>query len=79
MAEGLAAKRAQQRIDRAKERQALEQFTVTLAHPDHLTGELVRVTTILTNALFVAAGFHRQNYGLWRKRRVQGSLNATTA
>lgn len=62
----LAARRRQREADR----QALEAARAELKAVDTLMHELNEAATVLLEATLSAAGFHRVNYGPWRKRRA---------
>lgn len=61
------------------DRQAVQEEQARLAGPDELTSELIRVAEVIQEAALFAAGYHRQNYGKWRKKRVQEESNRETA
>lgn len=65
-AQALAARRQR----RADERLAVERAGAELRTVDALMAELDEAATLLMEAALLAAGFHRPNHGVWRKRRI---------
>jgi hypothetical protein len=55
--------------------QTLQAEQARLAGPDSLIEELVAVTESLMTATLLASGYHRQNYGRWRKRHGKDERN----
>jgi len=64
-AETLAARRKQRAVDRRAVEIAESQVRVA----DDLTTALDEAAALLLEAVLLVAGFHRVNYGPWRKRR----------
>src|SRR5438445_127336 len=64
-----AAAVAYAQAQREADRQAVLAESARLAGPDRLTAELVGVGQLLLEATLLASGYHRTNYGRWRKRR----------
>jgi hypothetical protein len=54
---------------RQADAQAVQEEQARLASPDGLIAELNAVTELLMVATLLASGYHRQNYGRWRKKR----------
>jgi hypothetical protein len=68
-AQAAAAAVARSQARRNADRRAVQEERGRLAGPDGLMAELVGVTQVLLDAALLAKGFHRLNYGRWRKRR----------
>ncbi len=68
-AEAAAQALATRRKQRAADRLAVENAESKLRAVDELMGELDEAATLLLEAVLIAEGFHRENYGPWRKRR----------
>ena len=67
---GMAARRAEEaRPTRLSQKDALRLEREQLDGPERLLEELDRACTFLMEANLMAAGFHRHNYGPWRRRR----------
>lgn len=64
-----AASLAERRERRDADCRAVEEARSELAAADDLMGTLDTAATVLLEAALLAAGFHRTNYGPWRKRR----------
>ena len=60
---------AEARANRAAERAALAALREQLAGPDRALSELETASDQLLEAGLLAAGYHRTNYGPWRRRR----------
>lgn len=69
-AEGAAAVLEERRQRRAAERQLVERLGAELRAVDALMAALDASATAVFEAALLAAGYHRRNYGPWRKRRV---------
>ena len=70
---GLRAQRAAQAAAEAQlraeaERRALTAERTRLAEADGLTDEVLNAVQVLVEAVLLAHGFHRANYGPWRRR-----------
>jgi hypothetical protein len=64
---------ADRRNRREADRQAVFDAQAACSTADKLLAELDEAATALMEALLIVAGFHRHNYGPWRrKRNVQG-------
>jgi hypothetical protein len=63
---------AHRRGRREAERRAIQAERDLLRTADELTAELDAAATLLTEAVLLAAGFHRTNFGPWRRRRDHG-------
>src|SRR5262249_42189947 len=74
-AEALARAKAQ----REAERQAIQSERASLAEADRLTAQLIAAADLLLNAALLASGYHRVNYGKWRRRRGQEEHGSPTA
>ena len=75
-----AADVARSEARRQADRQAVHDEQARLARPDGLSEELVRVAELLMEATLLATGFHRRNYGKWRRKRSgKDEENRTTA
>ena len=79
---GSAAKRAaaglaRGRADRVATRQRLEAAAAQFVAIDGLLAELEAVGDVLFEAFLIAEGFHRPNYGRWRRRRDHGRHRST--
>jgi hypothetical protein len=68
-AEAAARDLAQHRERREAERRAAEQRRAELRPVEQSMAALDEGARLLMEALLLAAGFHRPNYGPWRKRR----------
>jgi hypothetical protein len=68
-ARAAAAAVARSQSLRAADQRAVQEEKGRLAGPDGLVAELVSVAQLLLEATLLAEGFHRFNYGKWRKRR----------
>jgi hypothetical protein len=68
-AQAAAAAVARSQAQRNADHQAVQEERGRLAEPDGLMAELVGLTQLLLEATLLAKGFHRLNYGRWRKRR----------
>jgi hypothetical protein len=66
-----AAAVARARALRAAERQAVLDEQARLAGPEGLTSALIQVAQVALEATLLVCGFHRQNYGKWRRKREQ--------
>jgi hypothetical protein len=64
---------------RQADAQAIQEEQARLAGPDAVTEELVAVADLLMEATLLATGFHRWNYGRWRKKRDQEERNRAAA
>lgn len=64
-AEAIARRRDQREADRRAVRVARDASRAA----DEMTAELDAAATVLMEAALLAAGFHRTNYGPWRRRR----------
>jgi hypothetical protein len=56
------------RLERQRERRAREAEAAREAPAERLGRELTECCGLVTSAVLVAAGFHRQDRGAWRKR-----------
>ena len=54
---------------READRQAVREEQARLAGPDALTDELVAMAESMMEATLLAGGFHRPNFGPWRRKR----------
>lgn len=74
-----AAVVAQAKMQCEADRQAVQEEQAQLAGPDGLALELITVADLLMNATLLAAGYHRLNYGIWRRKRrgKEGNAAAT--
>ena len=71
---------ARSQTQRKEDHQAVREEQGRLAGPDSLMDELVGVAQLLLEATLLAQGFHRPNYGAWRrKRRGKQEGTRTTA
>jgi hypothetical protein len=70
-AEAAAAELEARRKRRADERLAVERAVAELRAVDALMAGVNEAATLVMEAALLAAGFHRPNYGVWRKRRVK--------
>ena len=77
MAEKAILSAKMQRKDRLAERQAVLDETVRTQPAMALTDEIDVTTQLIFEASMLVAGFHRPNYGRWRKRRDVGYSNTT--
>ncbi|QJW94611.1 hypothetical protein [Frigoriglobus tundricola] len=68
-ADAAAAALEARRKRRADERLAVERVRSELGAVDALMAELDAGATLVMEAALYAAGYHRPNYGPWRKRR----------
>jgi hypothetical protein len=64
-----AAAVARAKALREADRQALLEEQARLAGADDDTEQLAEVGTVLFEASLLVSGFHRQNYGPWRRKR----------
>ena len=64
-ADAIARRRDQRKADRQAVRVARDASRAA----DDLTAELDAAATLLTEAVLLTAGFHRSNFGPWRRRR----------
>jgi hypothetical protein len=77
-----AAAVARRRVAREEDRQAVLDLQAVLAPIDRLNMELDEGVRLLLEAYLLASGFHRINYGCWRKwrkGREQGSETGARA
>ena len=74
-----AANVARSEARREADGRAVLEEQVRLSGPDSSIEELVAVTELAVEATLLAAGFHRWNYGRWRKKRGKDEGNRTTA
>ena len=72
-----AARLARSRADRVTTGQRLEATAAQLAAIDGLMAELEATAGVLFEAFLIAEGFHRPNYGRWRRRRGHGRQQST--
>lgn len=70
-ADAAAAELAARKKCRADERQAVERAAAELRAVDVLMAGLDDAAALVLEATLLAAGYHRRNYGKWRKRRVR--------
>ncbi len=70
-ADAAAAELAARRKRRTYERLAVERTRAELRAVDAMMAELDRAASLVLEATLLAAGYHRQNYSRWRKRRVR--------
>jgi hypothetical protein len=68
-AQAAAAAVARSQARRNADRRAVQEERGRLAGPNGLMAELVGVTQLLLDATLLSNGYHRPNYGKWRKRR----------
>jgi hypothetical protein len=70
-AAGEAAARAidQRRAQREADRRAIREAETALAAVDRLMDDLGEAAAVLVEAVLLGEGFHRRNYGRWRRRR----------
>jgi hypothetical protein len=66
-----AAVVARSKAQRNADRQAVQEEQALLAGPEGVMVELIQVAHLLMEGTLLASGFHRLNYGKWRKRRVK--------
>ena len=64
-----AADVARCKARRQADRQAVHDEQARLAVPDGLMGELVAMAESMMEATLLAGGFHRPNFGPWRRKR----------
>src|SRR5947209_5687281 len=64
-----AAAVARSQAQRDADRQAVQEEQARLAGPDGLTVELIQVAQLILEASLLSSGYHRLNFGKWRKRR----------
>src|SRR4051794_558009 len=64
-----AAALAKVKAQQAADHQAVQDEQARLRVPDEATSELIDVAHLLMEASLLVSGYHRQNYGKWRKRR----------
>src|SRR4051794_10140905 len=64
-----AKEAARARADRQADREAVEEELGRIADSDASTRELDAAARLLMEATLLALGYHRQQYGQWRKRR----------
>jgi hypothetical protein len=60
---------ARRQAQRHADRQALRAFQVALKHADRFAHEYDDAVDMLLTASLLQAGFHRTNFGPWRRRR----------
>jgi hypothetical protein len=65
----VAASIAEQEARREAGRRAVREARDSLNAVDALTAELDGAATLLMEAVFLAGGWHRPNYGPWRRKR----------
>ena len=70
-ADAAAAELAARKKRRIDERLAVERTVAELRAVDALMAGLDDAASLLLEAALLAAGYHRQNYSRWRKRRVR--------
>jgi hypothetical protein len=75
-ADAAAAELEERRRRRAEDRRAVERAAAGLRAADEATAELDAAAALLMEAALLAAGFHRTNYGPWRRRRDRGANGA---
>ncbi len=68
-ADAAAAELETRRKSRGDERRAVEQAVAELRAVDALMASFGEAATLIMEATLFAAGFHRPNFGVWRKRR----------
>ena len=68
-ADAAAAALEARRKGRADERLAVERAVAELRAVDAMMAGVNEAVTLVMEAALLAAGFHRPNYGVWRKRR----------
>jgi hypothetical protein len=61
---------AMSKAQRDKDQLALLDEQSRLAHADSMVAEITDMANLLSAAMLIASGYHRQNYGKWRVRRV---------
>jgi hypothetical protein len=71
VAELAAAMDADQRARRAAEAEVARCEQARLEPVQAATSQLDDVCDLLVNAMLISAGYHRPNYGPWRRRRAQ--------
>jgi hypothetical protein len=76
-ADDLAGTQARRQVDQ----QALSAEIALLSELDRATSDLTQGADLLLKATLSAGGFHKRNYGPWRKRRAwkQSSARAGSA
>jgi hypothetical protein len=74
-----AAAVARSQAQSAGDRRAVQEERGRLAGPSSLLAELVGVAQLLLEAALLSNGYHRLNYGKWRKRRGDKERTRTTA
>ena len=70
-ADAAAAELEARRKRRADERLAVERAVAELRAVDALMAGVNEAATLVMEAALLAEGFHRPNFGVWRKRRVK--------
>lgn len=68
-ARAVAASIAERKARQEAGGRAVREARATLKAVDALTAELDGAATLLMEAVLLAGGWHRPNYGVWRKRR----------
>ena len=68
-ARSVAAAIADRKSRQESDRQAVREAQDALRAVDALTAELDAAATLLMEAVLLAEGFHRPNYGPWRRKR----------
>ena len=74
-----AAAVARSEARREADRQAVHDEQARLAGPDGLTDELVAMAESMMEATLLAGGFHRPNFGPWRRKRSGKEGNRAAA
>jgi hypothetical protein len=74
-----AASVAQRQTQSAADRRAVQEERGRLAGLDRLMVELIGAVQLLLEATLLAKGFHRLNYGKWRRRRGNKERNRDAA
>jgi hypothetical protein len=72
LAEAAAGALARRRAFQEAGRRALRDARDGLLEADRLTAELDAAARVLTEAVLLSEGFHRRNYGKWRRRHGHG-------
>ncbi len=73
-----AAVVAQAKMQREADWVAVQEEQARLIGPDGLALELIAVVDLLMAATLIASGFHRRNWGKWRKCRDKEENRAAT-
>jgi hypothetical protein len=68
-ARSVAASIADRKSRQAADRRAVQEAQEALRSADALTAELDGAATLLMEAVLLAGGWHRPNYGPWRRKR----------